>query len=170
MNVHVVKHIKSNNKTLNLSCFDLVEKFDRWWSQRAEREDGVSQTLLREGEYKENKAKRMLQLKNLTILPKRGSLYLQLWSGWFIEEKVKVTIRPKKTLLILSLSGMSLIKILLKYDSILIQTTLHPVVSSLRRDTLSFLETPFPLTQLILLKRILDDNNSAKKEKVNLCM
>ena len=29
MNVHVVKHIKSNNKTLNLSCFDLVEKFDR---------------------------------------------------------------------------------------------------------------------------------------------
>lgn len=56
--------------------------------------------------------------------------------------------------------------------TLLIQTTLHPVVSSLRRATLSLLETPFPLTQLIFLKRILDDddNNSAKKEKVNLYM
>jgi len=89
MNVYVVKHIKPNKKTFILSCFDLVEKFDRWWSQRAETEDGVSQTLLREGEYKENKAKRMLQLKNLTILPKRGSLYLQLWSGWLQRKKSK---------------------------------------------------------------------------------
>ena len=44
-----------------------------------------------------------------------------------IEEKVKLTIPPKKTLMILPLSGTLLIKILLKDDSILIQTTLHYV-------------------------------------------
>ena len=63
MNVYVVKYIKPNKKTFILSCFYLVEKFDRWSSQRAETEDGVSQTLLREGKYKEKKAKRMLQWK-----------------------------------------------------------------------------------------------------------
>lgn len=75
MNMYIVKHIKPNEKTFILSCLDLVEKFDRWSSQEAETEDGISQTLLREGKYKERKTKRLLQLKNLTILPKCGSIY-----------------------------------------------------------------------------------------------
>lgn len=54
--------------------------------------------------------------------------------------------------------------------ALLIQTTFHYIVSSLKRVTLSLLEVPFPFTQLMFRKRILDntDNKSVMKGKVNV--
>lgn len=52
---------------------------------------------------------------------------------------------------------------------LLIQTTFHLIVSSLRRSTLSLLQVPFPFTGLTFRKRILDTNanNSVIKGKVD---
>lgn len=53
---------------------------------------------------------------------------------------------------------------------LLIQTTFHSTVSSLRRAALSVLQVPFPFTGLTFRKRILDTNanNSVIKGKVDI--